>query len=132
MFNKKENKAEEVLSSEIDSLIGEKLKITGKFEGDGNIRIDGIVEGDLDYRGDITISETGTVNGNINCYNIYIWGKVDGNIKAKNKLVLYSTGMLTGDIEIANLIIHDNGFFQGNCTMIKEDQREYNQLKVVE
>jgi len=133
VFGKKENKIEEVTSPEIDSLIGEKLKIIGKVEGEGSIRIDGTIEGDIDYRGDITISETGIVNGNVNCFNIYIWGKVEGNVKARNKLALYSTGKLTGDIEISNLIIHDSGFFQGKCTMVKEGEKEeYSELEVNE
>ncbi len=132
MFKSREKRIEEIPSKEIDTLIGEKLKLIGKIVGKGNIRIDGEVEGDIDCKGDITISETGIVNGNINCSNIYISGTVKGNVITRNKLTLFSTGKLKGDIEVESIIIHDNGFFQGKCTMRKEKEIDNtNEQKVV-
>ncbi|NLV77715.1 MAG: polymer-forming cytoskeletal protein [Tissierellia bacterium] len=103
---------------DIDSLIGENIKIIGKIEGSGNLRIDGLVEGDIDYKGDIIIGETGKVKGNISCSNVSLTGKVEGNIKLKSKLTILPKGKLIGDAEVANLIIHENAYFDGNCKMI--------------
>ncbi|NLY76898.1 MAG: polymer-forming cytoskeletal protein [Tissierellia bacterium] len=124
MFGKKESKMDTAPSQEIDSLIGEKLRITGKVQGEGNIRIDGEIKGDVDCKGDITISETGVVYGNLSGVNIYISGTVNGNVNAKDKLTLFPSGILKGDIKVANLVIYDNGFFQGKCTMTKEVEKE--------
>ncbi|HSH36279.1 polymer-forming cytoskeletal protein [Schnuerera sp.] len=112
MFGKKVEK-----SMEIDSLIGENIKLTGKIEGKGNLRIDGIIEGDIVYEGDVIIGETGKVQGNIHCRDISLAGTVEGNIKAKEKLTLHTTGKLMGDAEVANLIVHEDAFFQGSCKM---------------
>lgn len=119
MFGKREE-----ISQEIDTLIGENAKITGKVEGTGNIRIDGNIKGDIEYTGDIVISETGKVNGNIECCNLSTSGTVEGNIKLNGKLTILATGKLIGDAEVENLIVHDNGFFHGNCKMIKEKIQE--------
>ena len=54
MFSKKVEKP-----MEIDSLIGEKIKLIGKVQGEGNLRVDGIIEGDVDYKGDVIIGESG-------------------------------------------------------------------------
>lgn len=102
----------------IDSLIGENLKVIGKIEGSGNLRIDGLVEGDIDYKGDIIIGETGKIQGNISCDNVSLAGKVKGNIKLKSKLTILPRGRLVGDTEVANLVIHENAYFDGNCKMI--------------
>lgn len=112
MFGKKEG-----YTQNIDSLIGENIKIIGKVEGTGSLRIDGYIEGDINYKGDVIISETGKVNGNINCSNISISGEVKGNIDANGTLTIFTTGKLTGDVEVNSIVIHDNGFFQGNCKM---------------
>ncbi len=115
MFSKKVEK-----SMEIDSLIGENIKVIGKIEGKGNLRIDGVIEGDINYQGDIIIGETGNVKGNIHCYDISLAGVVEGNIKSPKKLTLHPTGRLMGDAEVSNLIVHENAFFQGSCKMASE------------
>ena len=112
MFKKREDFTETV-----DSLIGENIKIIGKIEGIGNLRIDGIIEGDIDYKGDITIGETGSVKGNIKADNILLAGSIKGNIDAKSKVEILDSGILTGDIVVATMILHENGKFDGNCKM---------------
>ena len=67
----------EYTTRNIDSLTGENIRIIGKVEGTGNLRIDGYIEGDIDYKGDVVISETGRVKGNISCSNITISGVVE-------------------------------------------------------
>ena len=113
---KKEEKPNKSLT--VDSLIGENIKIIGKIEGSGNLRIDGIIEGDVDYNGSITLGETGKVKGNIICEDIVIAGKINGNVIAKDKLTLLPTGNLTGDMEVENLVIHEKANFDGKCKMV--------------
>ena len=113
---KKEEKTNKSLT--VDSLIGENIKIIGKIEGSGNLRIDGIIEGDVDYNGSITLGETGKVKGNIICEDIVIAGKINGNVNAKDKLTLLPTGNLTGDMEVENLVIHEKANFDGKCKMV--------------
>ncbi|WP_025642336.1 bactofilin family protein [Schnuerera ultunensis] len=127
MFSKKVEK-----SMEIDSLIGENIKVIGKIEGKGNLRIDGVIEGDIHYEGDIIIGETGNVKGNIHCYDISLAGVVEGNIKSRKKLTLHPTGRLMGDAEVSNLIVHENAFFQGSCKMAnkKNEKIDANDRKI--
>lgn len=105
---------------EIDSLIGENIKIIGNIEGKGSLRIDGIIEGNIDYEGEVVTGEKGKVQGNINCYDLSLAGTVEGNIITKGKLVLHPTGKLIGDAEVSNLVVHENAFFQGSCKMANE------------
>ena len=117
MFRKKVEK-----TPDIDSLIGENIKIIGKIEGQGNLRIDGVIEGDIDYKGDVIIGEEGKINGNIICNNISLAGTVNGNITSSAKLILLPTGKLTGDVNIANFVVHENAF-EGNCKMLDKDEK---------
>lgn len=111
---------EEQQVMDIDSLIGENIKIIGKIEGSGNLRIDGIVEGDIDYNGNLSIGETGKIKGNISCTDISLAGTVEGNIKSNAKLTILSTGRLIGDAEVVKLVVHEEGHFEGNCKMVSE------------
>ena len=102
VFSKKKE-----VTIDIDSLIGENIKVIGKIEGQGNLRVDGLIEGDIDYQGDIVIGETGKVKGNISCVNLSLAGAVEGNIKSKSGLTILPNGRLVGDTEVSNLIIHE-------------------------
>lgn len=119
MFRKKED-----LIEDIDSLIGENIKIIGKIEGKGNLRIDGIVEGDIDYDGNIVVGETGKVYGNIESKDISLAGIVNGNISSKTQLVILPTGTLTGDLKVSSFIVHENATFEGNCKMLNNKVTE--------
>ncbi|NLW22911.1 MAG: polymer-forming cytoskeletal protein [Tissierellia bacterium] len=121
MFGKKTDK-----SYDIDSLIGENIKILGKVEGKGNIRIDGSIEGDIDCKGDVILGETGRVKGNIYCRDLSLGGNVEGNVKSSGKLTLLSTGKLIGDAEVASLIVHEDAFFHGSCKMVEEGGKSQN------
>lgn len=120
MFSKRNEK-----NVNIDSLFGENIKFSGKVEGKGNLRVDGVIEGDIDYEGDVIIGETGRIKGNILCHNTSLAGTVEGNIKAKGKLTIHPTGKLMGDAEISKLIVHEGALFEGNCKMgVKKASQE--------
>ncbi|MEY8416220.1 MULTISPECIES: bactofilin family protein [Tissierella] len=120
MFRKKDD----VIVEDLDSLIGENIKITGKIEGKGNLRVDGFIEGDIDYDGNIVIGESGKVYGNIKANDISLAGTAHGNIDSKTKLVILPTGTLIGDIEVSSFIVHENAKFDGNCKMLNNNITE--------
>ncbi len=116
MFGKKRKQMNHMMDN-LDSIIGDNIIIIGHIKGSGSIRIDGTVEGDIDYTGDITIGETGHIKGNIICDNIIIGGKVDGNVNSKEQLSLLPSGELIGDVEVINLVVNENAIFEGHCKM---------------
>ena len=116
MFRKKEDFVENV-----DSLIGEGIKVVGKIEGKGNIRIDRIIERDINYNGNIIIGETDKVFGNIKSGEISLAGTIKGNISSTSKLVLLETSTLIGDVEVPSFIIHENAQYEGNCKMLNSE-----------
>lgn len=117
-------KREDTIVEDLDSLIGENIKIIGKIEGKGNLRIDGFVEGDVDYDGNIVVGETGKVYGNIKANDISLAGTVHGNVDSKTKLVILPTGTLIGDIQVSSFIVHENAKFDGNCKMLNNNVTE--------
>ena len=49
------------------NLIGVGTEIKGDVSSNGDIRIDGILQGNLKTKGKVVIGETGTVKGEIKC-----------------------------------------------------------------
>jgi len=92
-------------------------KIIGTIIADSDIRIDGIVEGDLQSSGKVVIGEKGLIKGTIVCQNAEILGKMDGKIEVKQQLALRATGNIKGEVKTSTLIVEPNAVFNGSCSM---------------
>jgi cytoskeletal protein CcmA (bactofilin family) len=99
------------------TIISSGVVIDGKLSSNGNVRIDGIVKGDLKADGNVTVGENGEINGEINAEVITIGGKVTGTVLGKEKIVLESKANLKGDIVTKILVVEAGAKFDGNSNM---------------
>ena len=103
--------------SEETTIISRGVKIEGKITSDGNIRVDGDIKGDIISQNNVTVGESGQVNGQINANIITIGGKVIGTVSAKEKLALEAKGNLKGDIFTKILLVEAGAKFDGKSNM---------------
>ncbi|MBQ7210095.1 MAG: polymer-forming cytoskeletal protein [Paludibacteraceae bacterium] len=92
-------------------------KIIGTVIADSDIRIDGVIEGELQCSGKVVIGEKGMLKGNVACTNAEILGKLDGKINVRQSLALRSTGNIKGEVKTQTLIVEPNAVFNGTCSM---------------
>ena len=107
----------DAVKSDETTIISSGVKIEGTVTTNGNIRVDGEIIGDIVSENNITVGESGSVNGKINASVISIGGTVTGSLEAKEKLTLTSRGKINGDIIVKAFVIEDGGLFNGNCKM---------------
>lgn len=110
-------KIEQESGSNTLNIIGTGTLIKGEILCDGDIRIDGGLNGNLTTKGKVVVGTSGNVNGEINCKNSDISGKVDGKIKVSELLSLKATAKISGDIITNKLAIEPNAIFTGTCNM---------------
>jgi len=91
--------------------------ITGDIQSNGNIRIDGTLNGSVYAGGKVIIGSTGTVADEIKCINADIEGKVTGTIQVKELLSLKATATVNGEIYTSKLAIEPGAKFTGTCRM---------------
>lgn len=99
------------------TIIGAGVVLEGKMSSNGNIRIDGAVNGDITANGSVTVGETGEISGEIKAEAINIGGRVLGGVNAKEKVTLESKAVLQGDIVTKILVIEAGAIFDGNSKM---------------
>ncbi|MDR3626881.1 MAG: polymer-forming cytoskeletal protein, partial [Ignavibacteriaceae bacterium] len=80
------------------TIISEGVKLDGNLNSKGNIRIDGIINGDVRADGNITIGEHGEITGEVKAQVITVGGKITGTAVANEKIVLESSANLKGDL----------------------------------
>ena len=86
------------------------------------------MHGDLNARGNVTVGEHGSINGEIIANIVAIGGKVVGTVNAKEKLVLETKCVLKGDIITKVLVIEAGAKFDGKSNM--GDVREVNRPNI--
>ena len=92
-------------------------KIIGTIITDSDIRVDGVVEGDVQCTGKLVIGEQGSIKGSVICQNAEIMGTLDGKIDVKYSLALRATSNIQGEIKTQTLMVEPNAIFNGTCTM---------------
>ncbi len=99
--------------STIPSLISANLKVTGNLNTEGELQIDGMVEGDIACK-KLTVGETAIISGEIVADDIEVRGKVQGRIRARAVLLTKSANV-TGDVWHDTLSIEAGAFLDGHC-----------------
>ena len=106
------------------NLISNGTEITGDIKSQGDIRIDGVLVGNLSTKGKVVIGNTGKVKGEVLCKNSEVAGEVDGKINVSQLLTLKISSRINGDIITDKLSIEPGARFTGNCNMSDENEQE--------
>lgn len=117
MFNSKSKSSFDATTSNASTMIGAGTTITGDLLSNGDIRIDGILKGNLKGKSKIIIGTDGVVEGNIEGLHADIMGHVTGTIKVQELLYLHGSTEVNGDIFAGKLQIEPTAVFNGKCNM---------------
>jgi len=105
------------------NLISNGTEITGDIRTQGDIRIDGMLIGNLaTIKGKVVIGNTGKVKGEVVCKNSEVSGEIEGKINVSQLLTLKVSSRINGDIITNKLSIEPGARFTGNCNMSEENE----------
>jgi cytoskeletal protein CcmA (bactofilin family) len=99
------------------NLISNGTDITGDIKSNGDIRIDGSLNGNLNTKGKVVIGTTGKVKGEVICKNSEVAGILEGKITVGQLLNLKASSKINGEIVTNKLSIEPGAVFSGNCKM---------------
>ena len=103
---------------EVETIIGASLKVKGNFQGQGNIVVEGILDGTLKTSGHVFVGNKAKIVGNIEAIDVKIGGEINGNIKSSGFLQISATSKISGDIECKLLSIEKGAIINGKCAML--------------
>ncbi|MFK7900170.1 MAG: polymer-forming cytoskeletal protein [Cyclobacteriaceae bacterium] len=117
MIKNKNKKEEEEQTSQLSNRINKGTKLKGDIEAQGNFRIDGAIEGDINCKTKLVLGETSSITGNVVAQTIEVSGSLKGNIKATEMLILKSTAQVVGDISAEQMVVEVGARFNGTSEM---------------
>ncbi len=105
------------------NLIAQGTAIKGEIKSQGDIRIDGHLEGVIQSDAKVVIGPNGHVEGDIYCTSADVLGKITGTIQCKEILYLKGSAQLEGDIRTNKLVVESGAVFNGSCRMGAKEQK---------
>lgn len=111
-------------TARIDTLIGKASRVHGGMEFAGGLHLDGAIEGNL--RADpvegssLSVSESGSIDGNVEVDNLMLNGAVRGDIVARGRVVLGATARIQGNVYYGVIEMTLGAQIMGKLTRLSE------------
>jgi len=109
----------------IDTLIGKASRVHGDMEFAGGLHLDGRIAGNV--RADpvegssLSVSDTGSIDGNVEACNVMLNGAVRGDIVARGRVVLGATAQVQGNVFYGVIEMTLGAQIMGKLTRIPEN-----------
>jgi len=93
--------------------LGSRLTFRGEVSGEGDFRILGKFDGEINVTGRVYVGEGAEVDANINAAAIVIGGTVRGNLSASTRVEILPSGVLTGSLRTGSFSAADGASVKG-------------------
>lgn len=105
---------------ETETVIGPSVKVEGNFRSEGNVSVDGAVQGSIKTNHDLKIGPSAKIKAEVEANNLFLSGEIKGNVKVKEKTTLTSTAKVLGNLETKILSVEEGAVINGKCLMLPE------------
>lgn len=106
-----------VASSSSATIIARGVRVQGDFTSQGDVVIDGVVEGHVSTTARLTIGSEAKLKADVTANDAAISGTVEGTLNVKRKLELKATAVIIGDITCETASIDAGASVQGKVSI---------------
>ncbi|HMJ11477.1 MAG TPA: polymer-forming cytoskeletal protein [Polyangiaceae bacterium] len=87
------------------STVGSSTRITGRISGEGGLRVEGNVRGDVSLSGPLELAEGATIEGNVEAETIEIAGSLLGDVTSTGPVAIHAGAVVRGEMKAAQVTI---------------------------
>jgi cytoskeletal protein CcmA (bactofilin family) len=114
MFNKEQPS---IGNKDAETIIGQSIKVKGNFHGQGNIIVEGQVEGSIKTAGHLYVGNKAIITADVAAKEAKIGGEINGNITVQGYLEILATARINGDVQAAEISIERGAKINGQYQM---------------
>ena len=115
-----------IRTTKIDTLIGHNSEMLGDVRFSGGLHVDGTIKGNVvaeeDASSVLTLSESGTIEGEVRVSNVVLNGTVIGDVHAKQHIELAPNARITGNVYYRLIEMAMGAEVNGNLVHVAEDR----------
>lgn len=100
-----------------ETIIAHGVRVEGAFVSQGNVVIEGDVQGSIQTAGDLRVGDEAKIAADIIAANAVVAGEIRGNIQVSGKLELLPSSKIIGDVTAEVLSVGAGAQVNGRVTM---------------
>lgn len=116
--------------TEAETIIGESVLVKGNFESNGNLIINGSLEGEIKTKGAVLIGEKSKINANISAQEMMVKGNVVGNLNISDYLAIGESAKILGDIKCSQISIERGAEINGNVSITSQTNKKETNIEI--
>jgi len=109
----------------IDTLIGKSARVHGDIEFAGGLHLDGSIVGNVRSErmlaSTLSVSEGGSIEGNVEAQNVRLDGTVKGDIHASGRVILGATARVEGNLHYGVIEMTLGAQIMGKLTQLEPE-----------
>lgn len=129
MFSKGKAEGDRKRKPAAPTIISADLKVTGNLTSEGEVQIDGVIDGDV-KSARLSVGQNGKIVGSVQAERALIRGRVEGQIRAQ-EVTLTRTAQVKGDIYHDTLSIEPGAQLDGHCRRLNSVEEGDSNLNLV-
>ncbi len=108
-------------SNAAKSVLSTDMEITGDVKSQGEIEVNGTIDGDITCQS-LTIGKEAKIHGKVIAENVQVMGTLDGQIRAES-VSLLDSAHVTGEILHHSLSVEAGAFIEGSAKRIGSEDK---------
>lgn len=101
----------------VPTLISGDCTITGNIKKAHAIRIEGTLVGDIEAAGNVIVSGSGLVDGNVEAKSLIVFGHVRGDVTALDSIEIKNSATVSGTLNAKKLSVERGAVYDGNIAI---------------
>ncbi len=102
---------------EVVAFFGVGVECIGEIWYEGNVQIDGRLEGTVHTKGTLVVGDQAVVKAKIEAGSVVCKGHIQGEVVAKESIKLLAPGLIDGTMSAPRLSVETGGGFNGRVSM---------------
>lgn len=95
------------------AILGKGAHIRGRIAGDGDLRVDGVISGDVALTGDLVVSDGAEIVADVQARAVVVEGAIEGDISATSSVAIRAKARVSGAIRGTSISIEEGANVSG-------------------
>lgn len=96
-----------------ESVLGRTARVRGRVGGEGSLRVEGTIEGNVAVGGDLAVEEGASITGDVEARGVTISGALTGDVAARGAVAIRSTAKVAGNMGGSEVSLEEGAAFTG-------------------